>query len=101
MTILERNESVQRHILDPANCHCTYRVITSDKTAEARCNVTNKIRAKMNWRHLKLRTIISWSLPIANTFHKEFPSQATDGLIDETITTGFAEMHEAWQTSEQ
>lgn len=87
-----RNEAVKRHILDPANCHCTYRVLITGNKAHALCSESGIIRAIITWRHHENRTVIYWAMPHATSHHRKFNRDATDEKIDEVITDGFVEM---------
>lgn len=98
---IKRNNIIKQHILDPANCHCTYREFTSETSAVAKCSISHKERATISWRHKQKESVISWRLPIGVAFSKKVRHDATDEEIDEVITVGFAQMDEAWQTGEQ
>lgn len=105
---LIRNNAVKRHVLDLSNCHCTVREMVPKSETKAIAYAMNEqgvvdytdVRANISWVHRKKETVIFWHLKIGVSFYREFPCEATDGKIDEVITSGFVEMDEAWQTEE-
>lgn len=102
MSIYTRNEYTKTHILDLANCHCTFRVMDpgSETSAKAICNESGKVRATISWRHKDKETIVSWRLPIGISFDRRFRHDATSDQVDAAVTNGFVKMDNAWQLEE-
>jgi len=93
----QKNEFIKRQIVVPDNCHCTTRHILSDTTAEARCNKTGSIKARISWVHKKDKTKIRWFLPFGVSFLRVIGEPVTEEDVDRIITDGFVEMHQHWE----
>lgn len=99
------NKSIKKHILDPANCHCTYRVITTESSAVARCNQSDIVRAFINWQQFKPTALephhykINLKLTLGDLrFQDKIYVTDTDDIVDAKITALFVLMDNAWNT---
>ena len=92
MNVKDRNDKVREVMVLPDTCLYTKRELVGEHSAEARCQMTDDLRALVSWHHRFNGTVVQWLIPLGSKVVKRIPEEATDEEIAHIIREGFEAM---------
>lgn len=92
------NDRVKNLVKKEENCHCTYRVITHESTAEAKDLITNEVRGYVFWDMYDDLCRVTLRVGELGIKHKtKFVASDSDEVINAKLRSTFIKMDNTWE----